>query len=77
MAEKKLRFAIFGNTYQAKKSASIREILACLYRRGAEIYMERKFYEFLSKFFTIHKFLLSENKKSLNQFSQDPLRIIL
>lgn len=48
MAEKKLRFAIFGNTYQAKKSASIREILACLYRRGAEIYMERKFYEFLS-----------------------------
>lgn len=49
MMEKKLRFALFGNTYQAKKSASVSRILAYLYARGAEISIERGFFNFLKK----------------------------
>ena len=48
MTTRKLRFAIFGNTYQPKKSASIQEILSCLSERKAEVLMERTFYEFLT-----------------------------
>jgi len=48
MAGHKLRFAIFGNIYQAKKSAGIHSILSCLSHHGADIYIESKFYEFLS-----------------------------
>ncbi len=47
MTTRKLRFAIFGNTYQPKKSAFIQEILSCLSERKAEVLMERAFYEFL------------------------------
>ncbi len=47
MTTRKLRFAIFGNTYQPKKSAFIQEILSCLSERKAEVLMERTFYEFL------------------------------
>jgi len=45
---RKLRFAIFGNTYQPKKSASIQQILACLADHQAEVLMERSFYNFLT-----------------------------
>ena len=45
---RKLRFAIFGNTYQPKKSASIQKILACLSQRKAEVFVEREFYGFLT-----------------------------
>jgi NAD+ kinase len=45
---RKLRFAIFGNTYQPKKSVSVRKVLACLNERKAEVQMERDFYEFLT-----------------------------
>ena len=48
MTTRKLRFAIFGNTYQPKKSAFIQEILFCLSERKAEVLMERTFYEFLT-----------------------------
>ena len=48
MNQKKLRFAIFGNEYQAKKSAAIQKVLSCLSIRKAEVYMERYFYEFLT-----------------------------
>lgn len=44
---KVLRFAIFGNEYQAKKSASIQKILAVLNDRGAEVYIDRPFLDFL------------------------------
>ena len=47
MTQQTLRFAIFGNEYQAKKSASIEKILAFLAARGAETYMDRPFYNFL------------------------------
>lgn len=48
MTTRKLRFAIFGNTYQAKKAVSIQKILACLSEHRAEVLMERSFYEFLT-----------------------------
>ena len=47
MSSRKLRFAFFGNTYQAKKSVSIRQILASLALRKAEVSIERAFYDFL------------------------------
>ncbi|MBO4827514.1 MAG: NAD kinase [Prevotella sp.] len=49
MTEKQLRFAIFGNVYQAKKSASIQKIMSLLSSRGAEIMVEREYYDFLTK----------------------------
>lgn len=48
MAARKLRFAIFGNTYQPRKSESIQRILACLLERKADVLMERDFYDFLT-----------------------------
>ena len=47
MTSRKLRFAIFGNIYQPKKSVSILKILACLAERKAEVYVESNFYHFL------------------------------
>lgn len=49
MAVQPLKFAIFGNEYQAQKSASISKILSCLYARRAEVYVEKTFYDFLFK----------------------------
>lgn len=49
MQEKSLRFAIFGNHYQAKKSAAIQKLIALLHQHEAEIYIDRPFYEFLTK----------------------------
>ena len=47
--EKKLRFALFGNEYQTKKSASAALLLGCLQQHEAEVFVERTFYDFLSK----------------------------
>ncbi|SFW11649.1 NAD+ kinase [Prevotellaceae bacterium HUN156] len=49
MASRKLRFAIFGNTYQPKKSESFQKLLACLTLRRAEVLIEREFYTFLTE----------------------------
>ena len=49
MSAKKLRFAIFGNVYQAKKSVSIQKILSFLNERKAEVLFDREFYDFLTK----------------------------
>ena len=46
---RKLRFAIFGNIYQPKKSVSIQKILACLAQHEAEAYIERNFYTFITE----------------------------
>jgi len=48
MAQRKLSFAVFGNTYQAKKSASIQKILACLSEHRAEVFIEKDFCNFLT-----------------------------
>ena len=47
--EQKLRFALFGNEYQTKKSASAALLLGCLQQHEAEVFVERTFYDFLSK----------------------------
>lgn len=49
MSDKSLRFAIFGNQYQAKKSAAIQKILSLLNQREGKILIDRSFYDFLTK----------------------------
>ena len=49
MSTRKLRFAIFGNIYQPKKSVSIQKILACLSQYEAEVFVEREFYTFITE----------------------------
>jgi NAD+ kinase len=44
-----LRFALFGNVYQTKKSASIQKVLACLSQRGAEVLVDQEYYQFLTE----------------------------
>lgn len=46
---RKLRFALFGNLYQAKKSVSIQKLLCLLEERQADILIDRPFYEYLTK----------------------------
>lgn len=46
---KKLRFAIFGNEYQRRKSASAQQLLEYLSRRQAVVYIEEGFCRFLSE----------------------------
>ncbi len=48
MSTRKLKFALFGNEYQAKKSVSIQKILSYLSERKAEVYVDRPFYDFLT-----------------------------
>ncbi len=47
MEHQKLTLALFGNTYQAKKSASIQKVLASIAQSGAELYVDREYYDFL------------------------------
>lgn len=47
MTSRKLKFALFGNIYQTKKSENINRILSYLSERGAEVCAERSFYNFL------------------------------
>ena len=49
MTRQPLKFAIFGNEYQAKKSTSIEKILDYLVQKSAEIYVENAYYEFLTR----------------------------
>ncbi len=46
---KKLKFALFGNTYQAKKSTSVQKILTVLEQHEAEILIDRNFYQYLTQ----------------------------
>ena len=39
----------FGNVYQTKKSASIQKVLSCLSERGAELYVDQEYYQFLTE----------------------------
>ena len=49
MSQRKLKFALFGNIYQAKKSASIQKVLSCLSEFGAELSVDKEYYEFLNE----------------------------
>ena len=43
-----MKFALFGNTYQAKKSAHIERLLSVLKKYRAEVYISKEFYRFLT-----------------------------
>ncbi|MCH4147935.1 MAG: NAD kinase [Prevotella sp.] len=47
MAEKRLRFALFGKRFQDNKSTTIQKILACLLAHKGEAYFDRRFYDYL------------------------------
>ena len=44
-----MRFALFGNIYQAKKSALVKRLLCALEEREAEVYVDRSFCEYLTR----------------------------
>ena len=43
------KYALFGNTYQAKKSAHVLRLLSILSNYQAEVYIQKEFYQFLTK----------------------------
>ena len=47
MEQRRLRFALFGNIYQAKKSASIQRVLSSIVNYGAELCVDMEYYYFL------------------------------
>lgn len=47
MEQRKMRFALFGNIYQARKSASIQKVLSTIANYGAELYVDSEYYHFL------------------------------
>ena len=47
--EQKLRFALFGNEFQIKKTASIQKVLSYLSERDADVFIDRPFYDFLER----------------------------
>lgn len=49
-----MKFALFGNTYQAKKSAYVERLLATLRAHQAEVYICREFYQFLTEQLQMH-----------------------
>ena len=49
MTSHRLKFAIFGNVFQPKKSASITRLLTCLSQNGAEVSMDSAFYDFIQR----------------------------
>ncbi|MDO5447233.1 MAG: NAD kinase [Prevotellaceae bacterium] len=42
-----MKFALFGNVYQSKKSSSVQRVFSLLSQKGAEIAVEKEFYHFL------------------------------
>lgn len=45
---RKLRFALFGNVFQAKKSSSVQKLLCLLEEREADLLVDANFYHFLT-----------------------------
>lgn len=45
---RKLRFALFGNAFQAKKSASVQKLLCLLEERKADLLIDEVFYHYLA-----------------------------
>ncbi len=49
MTEKKLRFALIGNEYQAGKSVAMKHVLSYLRAKGAEVLVDRTYFDFLER----------------------------
>lgn len=45
----KIKFALFGNVYQAKKSSSVQQLIRILQQYDAELYVETEFYQYLTQ----------------------------
>ena len=43
------KFVLFGNIYQAKKSAHVLRLLSILGKYQAEVYIDKEFHQFLTK----------------------------
>jgi NAD+ kinase len=64
MDKKKMKFAVFGNHYQARKSVSIMKLLNLLKEMEAEVYIDKEFYEYLVEEFKLsipHSGLIVDN----------------
>ncbi len=48
-----MKFALFGNAHQAKKSACIKQLLALLEKHGAEVYVDAPLMEYLRREFAL------------------------
>ena len=53
MTARTLKFAIFGNCYQAKKSVAVENIIRCLNNYGAYISIDSEYYHFLVEEYNI------------------------
>ena len=49
MTSQRLRFAIFGNVFQARKSAAVGRMLDCLAAYGDDVALDRAFHDFLTR----------------------------
>ena len=49
MIRQNLRFAVFGNSFQPRKSHSIFRVLAFLEKQGCQVEFDRSFYDFLQE----------------------------
>jgi NAD+ kinase len=47
MEHRQMKFALFGNVYQSKKSAAIQQVLSTLADFGAEVFIDQEYYDFL------------------------------
>ena len=47
MEHRKMKFALFGNVFQSKKSAAIQQVLSTLADFGAEVFIDQEYYDFL------------------------------
>jgi len=46
---KNLRFALFGKRHQAGKTSAIQHLLHVLNKKGAEVYIDKKFFDYLTQ----------------------------
>jgi NAD+ kinase len=47
MEHRNMKFALFGNVFQSKKSAAIQQVLSTLADFGAEVFIDHEYYDFL------------------------------
>lgn len=66
---KKLKFALFGNVYQAKKSASVELLIKELQSHDAELYIDKAFYAYLTE--QLHISLIPNGIIEDNDFMAD------
>ena len=64
-----MKFAIFGNTYQAKKSSHASALLQLLEKKGAEVCICREFYQFLTS--DLHMNIHTDHLFDGDDFSAD------